>query len=373
MRKSIIGNSGLFLSVLAALGIGLLCGCSGDNNELNTQGEKTASLQLTVEGTSVQTKATSTTLPSDEDDIQTLAVGVFYSDGSVNTIAEPTVTGASVSAINCKAGTCDIVVVANAPSGTFSGATTKEQFLAKTVSLGVTATSGAQTSGNLPMSGQTEDVSLQVGITAAATVNLSRLVARVSTSKIVTSFDAAGQYKNATFRMDKLFLYNASGLSKVAIGDASQTMPSSPEWLHGGTVSGTTWTAGTSYLLDELSTPESSLSAPHWFYTFANNSATNPTKLVISGLFDTDGSGTTYTEKRVYYPIVVNKAQTGTTIDGAGGGTSTIARNTNYAITATIKGIGADSPDDNIEPVAVQLSVTVDDWELSFLQEVVVY
>ncbi len=359
----------------------LLWSCSSDKSELGTVTDKTASLKLTLEGSSeaktagvsAQTRASGSTLPTAEDNIKTLAVGVFNADGSVNTIAEPSISGSTISTINCTEGTCDVVVVANAPSGTFAGAATKEAFLARTVSLGVTALGGVQSSDNLPMSGQTTGVVLQPGVTTNASVTLSRLVARVSVSNIKTAFDAGGQYNNATFKTDKIFLYNASGVSKVATGDATTTMPTSPAWLNGGTVSAGTWTTGTDYLLDELSTPSASVTTPHWFYTFANNSTTNPTKLVISGLFDTDGSGTTYSEKRVYYPIVVNKAQTGTNIEGTGGGTSTIARNRDYAITATIKGIGADSPDEDIEPVSMQLSVSVDEWELTFLQDVIIY
>ncbi|WP_321332220.1 fimbrial protein [uncultured Bacteroides sp.] len=365
----------VFVSALIGLAIPLLSACSGDANapEQPTN-EKNASLQLTVEGTLPESRASGSALPTGEDNIRTLAVGVFNLDGGVNVIAEPTLTGTTASTINCTAGTCNIVVVANAPSGTFAGVTTLDAFLNKTVSLGSTATSGVQTPDNLPMSGRTDGVVLEAGITAKTTVNLTRLVARISTSKVVTAFDANGQYIKATFKMDRIFLYDACGTSKVSTGDVSFTMPASPYWLSGGTVNGDgTWTAGTDYLLDDISPAESSLSAPHWFYTFANNSIMHPTKLVISGLFDADGAGTAYSEKRVYYPIVVNKAQTGTTIDGTGGGTSTIARNTNYTISVTLKGIGADSPEDDIEPVAVDLSVKVNDWELTFLQEVVVY
>lgn len=340
-------------------------GYNDPSNEVN------ASLQINIAGTATHTKATAPSLPSEEDKINTLAVGIFNADGTTNVIAEPTLSGTAVSKINCNPGNCDIIVVANAPSGVFIGVTNKTEFLNRTISLDCTTSEGKQLSNNLPMSGETDGVTLKVGLIAQATVNLSRLVAKVSVNSIKTAFDSKGQYANATFKTDRIFLYNACGRSKTATND--QTMPDAPTWLSGGVVNNGVWEKETEYLLDELSTAQSTVPTPYWFYTFSNTTNGRPTKLVISGFFDADGPGVNYGERRVYYPIIVNKAQTGTDITGSGGGTSTVLRNRDYAITATIKGVGVESPEDNMEPVNVQLSVTVADWELSFLQDVVIY
>ena len=73
----------------------------------------------------------------------------------------------------------------------------------------------------------------------------------------------------------------------------------------------------------------------------------------------------------IYYPIIVNKSQTGTNITGASGtGTSNIARNTTYAIKATIKNIGTDDPTGEINPTSLELTVSVADWALNITQDV---
>lgn len=347
----------------------IFVGCKSD--VLECESPKNAVVEISLKGTSLQSRSQGSSLPSDEEHINTIAVGIFYADGSVNLISEPEVTGTSVAGLNCSAGVCDIAVVANVPSGTFSGVTSREAFMNKVVSLGSTATAGVQTSDNLPMSGIAEGVELKVGVTTRASVALSRLVARVSLSSVRTEFDPKGQYSHATLEIDKVFLYDANGASKVA--PEAYTVPSSVVRLYGGTVTNGTWQTGTSYLLNELSTPESSMDTPHWFYTFANTDLSHPTKLVLSGIFDADGTGSLYPGKRVYYPIVVNKSQTGTSIEGTGGGTSTISRNTSYRISAVIKGAGAENPEVNVEPVEMQLTLTISQWKLNFFQSVEVY
>lgn len=344
-------------------------GCKSDVSEYEIN--KNATLDISLQGTSSLSRSQGTSLPSNEDRINTLAVGVFYADGSVNLIAEPEITDTFVSSLSCSPGICDIAVVANAPSGTFSGVSNRDDFMNKVISLNTTASGGIQTSDNLPMSGIAESVELKVGVTTRASIVLSRLVARVSLSNVRTEFDPKGQYSNATLGIDKVFLYDANGTSKVTPG--TYTVPSSVVRLYGGTVNNGTWESGTPYLLNELSTPQSTINMPHWFYTFANTDMFRPTKLVLSGMFDADGSGSVYAARRVYYPIVVNKAQLGTHIEGSGGGTSTISRNTSYCISAVIKGAGAETPEINIEPVEMQLTLTVSHWELTLLQDVEIY
>ena len=77
------------------------------------------------------------------------------------------------------------------------------------------------------------------------------------------------------------------------------------------------------------------------------------------------------TGSTIYYPIIINKSQSGTTITGASGtGTSNIARNTTYSIKATIKSIGITDPMEDITPTSLQLTVSVADWALNITQDV---
>ncbi|WP_300699611.1 fimbrial protein, partial [Bacteroides sp.] len=294
-----------------------------------------------------------------------VAVAIFNKDKSVNIIQEFTST--SGISVNCNPGTdCTGIVVANAPANHFAGVTTKDAFTAKTIDLTQTATA-------LPMSGDIKlNTSTTFTLTAGATSNLtaevSRLVARVAINSIKTAFESSGQYAAATFTAKKIFLHNANTKSNVDPGTPTVSAPLS------GKVDATN--PGLQTALNQAITTTAH-TTPYWFYTFAHN-ATTPTKLVIYGSFDPDGTGSA-TAKNVYYPVVVNKIQAGTIIkDGGttvgsaanGKGDGTISRNSTYTITATIKGIGVDDPDKDINPAVLNLTVSVAGWALNITQDV---
>ena len=342
----------------------ILSACSADTDPApTTEKDRTAKLEISLVGTT--TRATGT-LPGDtgaENDLNTIAVGVFNSDGSTNTITEfdSNQLTAKSAVINCTPSTgCTIVVVANAPSGHFAGVTTLSNFNAKTVNLSQTNSGGVQVNTNLPMSAQQTGVNLTVAGPNTVTLALSRLVSRISIADIKTAFDPSGQYKDATFTATGIFLYDAKSTSTV-----DPATPVTTDLISGET-------AGNEYLMNALSDvliPAGGYTTPYWFYTFAND-ATNPTKLVIKGNFDADGSGSTYTPEPVYYPVVINKSQTGTVITG-GSGDATIGRNTAYKIKVTIKGKGVANPATDIVPAALTIDVSVKDWDLVINQNVV--
>lgn len=357
----------VFVSVALATLLFASCSKETDTVPATQPGEKTALLELTLTGRA-KGRATDTQLPADEGNVATIAVGVFNQDGTVNVIAEPTLTDKVLSGISCTPGTVNIIVVANAPAGTFAGVQNKDAFIGKTVELERTQTDGIQTSTNLPMSGEAESITLEAGKKQSETISLSRLVARIAISSIKTAFDAAGAYGAATFTPEKIFLYNAMSQSPVI----PTAQPAATTPIHGGTVSGSTFAPGTAYLLDESLIPANPYTTPHWFYTFANDGKTAPTKLVIMGQFDADGAGAGAAET-VYYPIVVNKIQTGTVIGGrvdADNGKSVIKRNSEYTLTAIIKGKGSENPATDIEPATLQLTVGIAPWALTITQEV---
>lgn len=356
----------------------LASSCSENGVSGDTPVEKTAKLQLVVTGTSAssQSRATDSTLPTSEDNIKTLAVGVFNADGSVNSIyeCEPTNIAEKVE-MYCTPGKCDVVVVANAPKGTFDAVQTKTEFQNKTVLLSQTAASDVQKSDNLPMSGQQTAITLSGSATTPVTIQLSRLVARISISSIKTAF--SGENASATFELDKVFLCNVLSASKVAPGDEiTATFPTTPQWLNSddAVMSGGTW-SGEKYLLEEiagvtLSASNSTYSVPCWFYAFANNAEQHRTKLVIAGNFDPKGDGHPV---YVYYPITVNYAQTGTSFEGdESEHNGTISRNRDYKIRATIAKKGVSSPDEDIVQGELQLELIIADWKLEIIQDVTI-
>ena len=353
-------------AMLAAATLSLAaCGSEENENVEPLPQGKTAKLEISIQG-SANTKSTGA-LPStsDEDKVQRIAVAIF-NGAAVHTIQEFTST--SGISINCTpAASCTGIAVANAPANTFAGITTKAAFLAKTITLGQTAT-------ELPMSGEILDkttgantFALTAGNTTNVKVDLSRLVARISISGIKTAFSPSGQYANATFKAKQIFLHNAKTTSDVNIGTSQTTTDLKTGW-DDATVSGDY----VATLKDDITgggvlISSSGYTTPYWFYTFPNDNTTS-TRLVIRGDFDPDGSGATAASD-VYYPVVVNLDQTGTTIN-SGAKDGTIARNSTYAITATIKGKGAPNPNTNMNPATLDLTVTVAAWALNITQDV---
>lgn len=347
----------------------ILSACSADTDPApTTEKDRTAKLEISLVGST--TRATGT-LPDDtgkENKLNTVAVGVFNSNGSTNTIAEfdSDQLDAKSAVINCTPSTgCTIVVVANAPSGHFAGVTTLSNFNAKTVNLSQTNSGGVQVNTNLPMSAQQTLVDLTVAGPNTVTLALSRLVSRISIADIKTAFDPIGQYKDATFTATDIFLYNAKSTSTV-----NPATPVTTDLISGET-------AGNEYLKNALSDvliSAGGYTTPYWFYTFANDDTSSPTKLVIKGTFDADGAGGGAAVS-VYYPVVVNKNQVGTTITDKDGNvlgqTGTITRNRAYKIGVTIKGKGVANPAIDIVPAELTINVSVKDWDLVINQNVV--
>lgn len=357
----------------ALMAVALLCSCSNVANGPNE--EQSGTLKLTVTGTPVSRATGEVPTQADENTVASVTVGLFDHTSHVATsITEGTLTSGAITISNVPASTTqDVIVVANAPSEAFAGATTLDAFRAKTMAL-------TQTSKNLPMSGEVTGTAIKVGSTVSATVNISRLVARVQVTSISTNFSKVGAYANATFTLDKVFLYNAASTSAVGIL-ASGTQLVTSNFVHG--YDGTK--VGYSSLLDQLSTPQAITStaytAKYYYYAFENyfptvsggiteGNKTSATKLVLAGTFCPDAvnaSGTTY---YVYYPVVVNRNQTGTTIDNTSVNNTGIQRNNIYSIAATISGIGVSSPAEFIEPSNLNVQVTVSDWNLTVNQTV---
>ena len=356
-----------------------LTACGSDENENVIQPkEKTARLELTLVGTPADSRATGTLPTTDESQINRLTVAVFTeaSGNPVNALRE--FTGEDIEAASgtgkkitmlCEPGNGQMIyVVANASTGLFAGVTNLAGFKAKLMLLSeTTKAAGAddatdiQKANNLPMLGSATGKDFTAGTKTEANIALSRLVARVSISSIKTAFDPVGRFKDATFKVDAIYLKNAN--SSVNADKAGSVL------VHGG--DGSIGTKKYLYATVTGHTVNTELTTPYYFYTFPNASTSEPTKLIIKGTFDADGAGVVSTPIARYYPITINKKQANTTISGgAGTDKGSIAANTRYVLTAVIKGEGA--PDDNtdIDPATLQLTITVADWALTINQNV---
>ena len=356
-----------------------LSACGSDENENVIQPkEKTAKLELTLVGTPADSRATGTLPTTDESQINRLTVAVFTgaSGNPVNALREFTgddikaATGGTGKKITmlCEPGNGQtIYVVANASTGLFAGVTNLAGFKAKlmllsetTKAAGAGAATDTQKANNLPMLGSATGKDFTAGTETEANIALSRLVARVSISNVKTAFDPVGRFKDATFKVDAIYLKNVD--SSV---NADKTGGAPINGGHEGAVV-------TQYLYETVPshTANTELTTPYYFYTFPNVASSTPTKLIIKGMFDADGAGATVATPR-YYPITINKTQANTTITG-GSGTDkgSITANTRYVLTAVIKGEGAADDKTDIDPATLQLTVTVADWELTINQDV---
>ena len=372
-------TSNYLWAVLATATLSLTA-CGSDENENVIQPkEKTARLELTLVGTPADSRATGTLPTTDESQINRLTVAVFTeaSGNPVNALRE--FTGDDIKAATSGTGKkitmlCEpgngqtIYVVANASTGLFAGVTNLAGFKAKlmllsetTKAAGAGAVTDTQKANNLPMLGSTTGKDFTAGTETEANIALSRLVARVSISSVKTAFDPVGRFKDATFKVDAIYLKNAD--SSVNADKAGSVL------VHGG--DGSTGTKKYLYATVTGHTVNTELTTPYYFYTFPNVDSSKPTKLIIKGLFDADGSGSTSAPIARYYPITINKKQANTTIaGGAGTDKGSIAANIRYVLTAVIKGEGAADDKTDIDPATLQLTVTVADWALTVRQDV---
>ena len=68
----------------------LASSCGGEAESIGGNTAKTALLRLSISGTNAaKTRATAVALPENEATVHRLTIGLFYADGSVNTIQSP--------------------------------------------------------------------------------------------------------------------------------------------------------------------------------------------------------------------------------------------------------------------------------------------
>jgi hypothetical protein len=382
----------LFFAGIAT--IGFLASCVNDEEVSQSPSSKDSvnvSLQLT---TGTATTRTIGTLPlntesdvtgssAKESKINRICVGVFDASSNTVTIYEQSVdqtSSATSTSVNFNTTTVatKVIIAANAPEGWFKNIATENAFKAKAADLAYTTISNgtgtttpttvnSQLSTALPM--YSAETALIAGTPMTATITLTRMVARVAITSITANFDATGLYTGASFTPTEVFMYNANtscnwdGTYTQSLQTGESTTPIGTSWIDQTVLSSVTESlTDYSYLSTGAisSFTSGTLSSPYYFYVFPNSAGT-PTKLVIKGTWYYDSKYSV-----VYYPIIINHLQSGTSINGstteAPSNDSQVAANTQYALTATIKGKGVSSPGTDINPAAISLTVSVNPW-----------
>lgn len=375
----------LFAALLTA---GLAaCSSDSDNGVQAPQGERHLVLSINTHGVMRATAITDDPGATAENAFTGLTIGIFNSSGDAVKIQEftsssaewtATATGVDVTLITQGLQEGDkVMVAANVPSGTFGGCTTMAEFKDKAIAIDDALANGtAEKTTSFPMLGSAAITATSGTTNFKAEVTLYHLVAKVTLDAVSIDFNGNTLYPNATFTPTEIFLYNvpeqkkfwfapdAAGITNYYSGESTATT-TKKEYLGTGTT--TIATSGTPIAFD----------SKYYFYTLPNaDTGDHASKLVIKGTFKATPSATGST---VYYPIYLDYNAPATA--GAAGTAATgdqpgykddisltartpkvVYPNDNYKIGVTIKSIGATSPDSDLDPQQVTVSVTVADW-----------
>jgi hypothetical protein len=407
----------LFISGLAMTA--MMSSCSSENDAVTTDnGNGLKTISLNFSAANLKTRATGD--PADaskyivgpkstEARLSRLAVGIFNgtATSSINELTPDNTTLANAATYTASfnaqaAANYNVYIVANAPVGHFSGKTTLANFEATALDLGYTTSDDGNTnytSGTTTKQVQTAlpmncTLSTLTAVTSGVDkdklvvtsgIAMKRLVARIGISSIKINIPATGMYADDTFTPTEVFVYNAA----TSVNPDGTTLTPEPSSTGESTTPKGTSTALTapptmadnlgnySYLSTGLissftdntqttPTPTLSTTNQYYFYVFPHT-ATNPTKLVIKGTWY---NSTAKTYEIVYYPIVINHAQIGTTIKDGNGTTLTpteakIDANMQYNLTAEIKAKGVSDPGTDITPSAISVGLTVTNWDVT--------
>ena len=284
------------------------------------------------------TRASGTAVVTGEDNISSVQVFAFQSDGNVASY-QKNAGGKSVTMTLRKDVAYTVWAVANV-SADLSGVKTLSALQATAVALTSESRTGFQMAGS---------ASLSAGA-SSLTVTVKRLVARINLKSVTQS--AAFKTSAGAMTIKNVFLSNVVGNQNLA-GSASASTWYNKMGRYDGTQSHfvTTSTAGAPTM-----TAADAPSLPYPFYCYPNSSSNVPagwstsyngqhTMLVIAATF---GSGSTV----YYYPIDINGQ-----IVGA------VERNTTYDVTATISNYGStDEPNKEITSGSATISVTAAAW-----------
>ena len=270
-----------------------------------------------------------------ENNVNSVTIAVFKSDGTLRTLKEFSSPSKSVTLKVANLTTSDkVVCVANAKSGTFSSIKTLDEFNAKEVSLDdALTTNGVDIiANNLLMYGSGAIIADKDGY--VSNVDMYHLNSKVSLNSLIINIPNGG-----TFKPKEIFLINVPSSFKYSY-DAPYT---SSAYLHGSLNSSIKGESQKLYLgYGNINSAVNKL----FFYSSPNNSV-KYTKLVIFGSYDQDGNGPLQA-KDTYYPIIIDK---------------NVLPNKNYVLNITFKGPGVDSPTDDLNYSNLTVTMNINNFD----------
>jgi len=264
-------------------------------------------------------------------------VGVYVFDPSGNLILRRVFSPGEAAAKkvvfalpnSAKNTTCTFAVVANADAGSVASYAALRSTLDK-ASLdeyngdAAMVMAGSKRPDGFVMTGES---AATVGTATAVAVNLKRNVAKIAVRTSISD-ELAEKFNGAAVNITSARIENVNAASYLM---GSEACPGAADYSY-------TQTSKLSATSDNL------------FYVYGTPAGSGQ-KLILSGIFDADGSTATKDDQ----------TEMEYTVNLTGDGTGLIKRNGYYRIGATIKGLSGD---------AVQVSIEVSDWETPVTQEV---
>ena len=270
-----------------------------------------------------------------ENNVNSVTIAVFKADGTLRTLKEFSSPSKSVTMKVANLTTSDkVICMANAKSGTFASIKTLEEFNAKEVSLDDALTNNGVDiiANNLLMYGSGAISADKDGF--ISNVDMYHLNSKISLNSLTISIPNGG-----TFKPKEIFLINVPSAFKYSYDNPY----SSSSYLHGSLNSSIPNESQKLYLgYGNINTTVNKI-----FYYASPNNSIKYTKLVIFGSYDADGNGPMQA-KYTYYPIVVDK---------------NMLPNKNYMLNVTIKGVGVDSPTDDLNYSNLTVTLNVNNFD----------
>lgn len=271
-----------------------------------------------------------------ENTVNSVTIAVFKADGTLRTLKEFTSPSKSVTMKVANLATTDkVVCVANAKSGTFTSIKTLDEFNAKEVSLDdALTTNGVDIiASNLLMYGIGSVMADKDGY--VSNVDMYHLNSKVSLSSLTINIPNGG-----SFKPKEIYLINVPAQLKYSYDNPYSAVGT---YLHGSlnsSISGETQKLYLGY--GNINSQVNKL----FFYSSPNNS-TKYTKIVIYGSYDQDGNGPLQS-KDTYYPIIIDK---------------NVLPNKNYVLNVTVKGVGVDSPTDDLNYSNLTVTMNINNFD----------
>lgn len=281
------------------------------------------------------TRAVPTTDPkSVENTVNSVTIGIFKTDGTVRTIKNFTGVGKSVTMRVANLSTTDKVVCVANSRVDLTTVKTLDELNNKEISLDNALTTNTVdiVTNNLIMYGS--GTILGSGDTYTSNVDMYHLNAKVSLNTLTTTISNGG-----TFKAKEIYLINVPSSFKC-----SYDSPYTNSLYYHGALNASI--SGEQQKLYLGSGNINSTVGQLYFYTSPNNSI-KYTKIVIFGSYDPDGYGPLQA-KDTYYPIVVDK---------------NLLPNKNYVLNVTIKGLGVDTPTDDLNYSNLTVTMNINNFD----------